>query len=138
MKYRTEFIDADVLRHSYSSMGVDELLAIVSIDASTYQDQALEIARDELRARHIDGPQLEESVHGLKARLYDELKSESAPSRTKLPRWMFWVCLIESAIWSLSILDHLAEAERNPAMKDAIRAIKLGWALKLFLWWFWS
>ena len=138
MKYQAQFFDAEGMRQSCSSMRVDELLAIVSVDASTYQDEALEIARDELRARHLDGPQLEESVRFLKARFYDQRKSESAPGRTRLPRWMFWVCVMESAVISLLILTHLAETERSRAIRDATQAIGLGWVLKIVLWGLWS
>ena len=125
--------DAEALRRSYRAMPRDELLVIVSTEAHEYEAEAVEIARAELRERGADDAQLEEAVRDLKARRFDELMAAGRPPEAKLPRWMFWVCLIESSTISLFIIIYLGSKGRGRAFQGALAAISIGWVIKFCL-----
>lgn len=131
-------LDAQSLRESYSSMSDDELLTLVSVEAPTYEEEAVEVARTELRRRGLEGERLQVRIHELKSRLYDELTSERSPAKAKLPRWMYLVCLIEGVFVTYLLLGRLAEEGRTRALKQALNAIGLGWIVKWLLWMLWS
>jgi len=125
--------DPDVLRATYSRMPIPELIGIVSIDAASYEEDAIELARAELEARGVVESELPELTRDVKAERYDDLVAQTEERKAPLATWMYLVCLIESNAISFWILIYLAFQGRTEALKQALWAIAIGWAFKLLL-----
>lgn len=127
----TAIFDPVAYQRFCSSKTIEELLEIVAFEAHTYEHEAKEIARTELLSRGIDEVRLPEVVRDLKVRRYDLLTAPPETTAVKLPRWMFWVCLIESGPLSWGILLYLAHTDRPRELVDAFWTIVLGLVIKV-------
>lgn len=120
-------IDPNALTAVYKDLDSEELLRILADGAAEYERVALQQARAELVSRGMSSEEIEGAVaEGLDAR------GRAGPP--SLPRWMFWICLIESGTFSLWILFFLLYAGRRAEANEGIFACVLGWAWKVLLW----